>query len=392
MLLAIERRRAWFIAALLVLAWIGLLRIQRPVHANEPVSAPLSDEFVPPPFPVLFIDRPASYPPPYVHLDSWLSPIQPEYSVLVNVYNRERTLHLILVQLLKHTKGPWELIVAIDGSTDRSLDVVDQVWKRWQSWPQCNHNVTDTQIVWQSGARPNENQGDIGLECHTGDVSLVHIAVYVIPPPGVFATAADNLKMRHAAGTFFILVDDDQLMTTPGWNVRLVYPLRAWPDVFSVSGRCAHGFRDGREADPYVGPKCRDSRAPQPAEVGTRCTFFVRDSGNRGPLALRATMVRRLDYLDEANFLGVITTSCDHDLNVRAYTRFGWVSGFLALDYTEERKFRSHAGNEADVQRYIAWWRDRPRIPSVHPTAFHGEHNENRRINDTDFDPQCVLV
>lgn len=145
--------------------------------------------------------------------------------------------------------------------------------------------------------------------------------------------------MLASRAPFYILVQDDQLMTTPAWNVKLAFPLRAWSDrVFSASARCAHGHP---KRGVKRGPKCDNPLALQPRTAGDgRCAFHIADSGNRGPLIIRAAYAHALGYLDEVNYL---SANDDHDLNWRAFHTSGksWVSGFLPLDYTEERRFRT---------------------------------------------------
>lgn len=348
--------------------------------------------------PYLFVDRPTEYGVPFVAIEIWTKQIRPTYSVLLNVYNSEMKLRLVLVQLLKMTTEPWELIIVLDGCTDKSLEVVKSTWKSFATWPKCPYdlNEVDERYVWQSGQHLDSSQGDIGRECLFQPSSLVHLRVIVVPKVGLFATASDNLKMKNAVGKYFILVDDDQLMTVHEWNIKLSWPLRRWGDVFSASARCAHSFLDGKEGGPYAGTKCKNSLNLQGITKKERCFFFVRDSGNRGPLILDASMVRQSGYMDEINHLGVITQNCDHELNSRAFARFGWVSGSVAIDYTEERGFRSPTTPEHNrqVDRYIDWWRQRQanfnRVIYATPFAhLQSEHNEDRAIHDVSFHPRC---
>ena len=377
-----------------------------PEHHQKP-AAVLNKNTKPSDFilstPHLAVDRPAEYGVPYVDTDVWLEHIKPKYSVLLNVYNSEAKLRIVLVQLLKMTTGPYELIISIDGSTDNSLEVVKKTWQRFgDGWPECPYTIdfVEPQRVWQSGQNLDSSQGDLGRECFLAKTnSLVHLRIIVIPKVGLFATASDNLKMKNSVGTYFILVDDDQIMTQYGWNVKLTWPLEKWEDVFSVSARCAHGFLDGKEGGPYAGPKCRNSLNLQGTSKEDRCFFFIRSSGNRGPLALRFAMVRQIGYMDEINHLGVITQFCDHEFNSRAYARFGWVSGFVAVDYTEERNFRSPTNAEHDkqVNRYVEWWRKRQAnsSPVIYATPFAHlqlEHDEDRAIHDPSFDARCAVI
>ena len=368
---------------------------QPPPVLEQPTKPP---GFVPPP-PVLTVNRPDKFGVPYLAEDKWLEQRRPTFSVLVNVYNSARKLRLNMVQLLKMTTGAWELIVLLDGCSDNSLEVVQKVWQEWASWPRCEYPVKDIDVrrVWQSGQALDAFQGDIGHECLLGPSSLVHFRLIVVPGAGLFATAADNLKMRNAMGDYFILVDDDQLMTQYGWNERLVYPLRTWSQVFSVSMRCAHAYKDGVPSNPgLTGPKCPDTLAVQSNIDSERCKFYERDSGNRGPLAIRAEYALKLELMDEMNFLGVVTMNCDHDFNQRAFEQHGWASGFLPIDYTEERCCRSAARNGALVDQYVQWWRERQAklVKVARPTPFRdliGNHNKEYTITSAEFDPRCVV-
>ena len=351
--------------------------------------------------PYLTVDRPDTFGLPAIDTDLWLQHVKPKYSVLLNVYNSEMKLRIVLVQLLKMTTGPWELIISLDGCTDNSLDVVKKTWRSFNAgagWPECPYAVdfVEPQRVWQSGQNLDSSQGDIGRECMLGKSSLVHLRIIVVPKVGLFATASDSLKMKNAVGTYFILHDDDILQTVHGWNVKLTWPLEKWQDVFSISARCAHGFLDGKEGGPYTGNKCKNSLNLQGTSREERCFFFVRDSGNRGALALRSAMVRQIGYMDEINHLGVITQNCDHVMNSRAFAQHKWVSGFLAIDYTEERGLRSPTNPEHDkqVNQYVEWWRRRraDTNPVTYPTPFahlQSEHDEDRAIHDISFDTRC---
>lgn len=180
--------------------------------------------------------------------------------------------------------------------------------------------------------------GDIGRECRLRGAppsTLIRARVLRVPrPPGLMATIANNLQMRMASEGVELhhLCDDDQLMTVPGWNVKAALPLRTWPDVFSSSMRCGHGYSCGFGS--MSGSKCTDPRSDI---RGVPWQFFARDSGNRGPLTVRAASARHIGFMDEVHHAGHITLNCDHEMNARAYTRLKQVSGYTPVPYTEER-------------------------------------------------------
>jgi len=224
---------------------------------------------------------------------------------------------------------------------------------------------------------------------------LVRIIVINIPETGLLATFVNNLQMRIAAASpkpaaFYIFVDDDQFMTVPGWNTLLAHPARTFADVFSVSARCAHGWPTSTKS---YGAKCPDSTAIQ-FPLGENVPegawrFFVADSGNRGPLLIRASMAIKIGFLDEIHFAGVWTTGCDHDFNVRAYkyedlNSGHWVSGMFPVPYTEERCCRSKDTNKSISlsDRVRAWWEARAlSSPARGPFDESGTHDEVRILN-----------
>ena len=330
----------------------------------------------------------------------------PAFSVQVNVWNRERQVHIALIQLLKLTREPWELIVVVDGATDDSLGSVNEVLDGYLcGWPACGIGAEQVMVnasdVWPSGTEA-QSVGNVGVACALNGAppqSLIRALVITVPVTGYMGTFANNLHMRVAAAApfpaeFFIFVDDDQFMTVPGWNVWLAHPARTFEDVFSASMRCAHGWPDSSNLA-GMGGKCADSLAVQrPLGAGLHAgqwRFSVRDSGNRGPLLLRASMARDLGYLDEVHFAGVWTDgSDDHELNKRAFG-YGshkarrWVSGVMPIPYTEERCCRSVEAPEGSAAgaRLKEWWlARRDAAPLLESLGSSSGHDEDRVLSE----------
>lgn len=234
-----------------------------------------------------------------------LSTTRPEYAVLLNVWNTGPKLRVGLTQLLKLTHGPWELIILIDGCEDDSYQVALDLYNRFHSWPKCPYPAMSIQEsrVWNRSGIWSVAQGDIGNECWLQPSSLVSIRLINATKLGLHNTAGDNIKMLASRAKYLILVDDDQFMTVNGWNVKAAYPLQRWDDVISASMRCAHTYP---RVGGHAGAKCFDTLAVQ-AHGPSKCVFYVTDSGNRGPLVLRADYVKKLGYLDEVAYMGVVT-------------------------------------------------------------------------------------
>jgi len=299
------------------------------------------------------------------------------------------------------TTGDWELIIVFDGCSDDSLEVTKRVLLESTGWPQCKHpNNIARSYFWKAGLKKANARSGIGEECYFHQPSLIRSVLIVVPTTGLFGTVVNNVQMLSASGEYFILFDDDQIMTVQSWNEKLVIPLLLWDDVFSVSMRCSHGWGGKKH---YAGmwsggesPKCRNSKAKYSDKTPEKCMFTIRDSGIRGPLAIRADYVHKLGYLDEINFAGVVTKGCDdHDLNKRAYDKYAWLSGNVQIPYTEERCCRSKSSKEMDVWRkkYVKWFLDR-KVKYNNTLAYSppNSHNGFRVINSASFDPECVNV
>jgi hypothetical protein len=319
--------------------------------------------------------------------------VAPTYSILVSAFNAAARLRVVTTQLLKLTRGDWELVILCDACTDGSLDVVHDTLARSSTWPPCPYTAVDSAAV--------SHQGDMGRECWLNERGRLTRTVLIdVTGAELFETAANNVLLLAARAPYSILVQGDQIMTQPGWNVALSTPLATWPDVFSASARCAHAFDHSQQDGLLTGTKCLSSLRPQPVHAADRCRFYVRDTGNRGPLALHTEYAQRLGFLDETRFFG--TGDDEHDINLRAYARHAWVSGHAPVDYTEERCCRSPV-NRTDggalTARYKQWLTDRAErlkaVPGTYGAPAHafvqGGHDENR-VMGREFWDGCSSV
>lgn len=312
-----------------------------------------------------------------------------EYAVHVNLWNRERQIRVALIQLLKLTRGPWEMVILDDGSTDKSLDVVDRVLNRYAAgWRLCsaaeNAAALDVQAVWPSGTSETV-VGALGLEClqhGATQPTLLRVRVVRTPHEGFGNTFGNNLQMRLAsAAEFHIIVDDDQFMSALGWNEWMAAPLKQYSDVFSVSARCAHDWPDCNW------PNCNNNGGKCVEELerqrGFEWGLHVADSGNRGPLLIRGAAARNLGFLDEVNFAG--QSGCDHELNLRAFASGAGVSGFLPIPHTGERCCRSPKNESGSREKdYRQWWSSRRSFGPPHDLFGPSHtHNHFRPLNAT---------
>jgi hypothetical protein len=240
-------------------------------------------------------------------------------------------------------------------------------------------------------------QGDLFREClfaraagaaHAGG-TLARYARVRIAPPSFLESSANNIGILVSTAPVVIILQDDQIMTTAGWNAALARPLLQFADAFSASMRCAHGWPSGGG---MAGAKCGNPMLPQ---EGDACTYEVRDSCNRGPLALNRSRALELGLLDE-------TLSCggalwggledEHMLNLRAFREHGWVAGLVAVHYTEEKCCGSQpadrAARDAAQAQYLQWCHARrdagapARAGEVDPRSAVAPHDSTRRLRD----------
>ena len=348
----------------------------------------------------LFPNWPPWHPGPCVVRDDvFQKGRQAEYAVHVNLWNRARQIRVTLIQLLKLTRGSWEMVLLDDGSTDDSLNVVHDVLDRYEAgWRACsaaeNEAGLDVQAVWPEGTS-EVFAGALGLECLQNGATqptLLRVRVLRTPIEGLLPTFGNNLQMRLTSyADFHIIVDDDQFMSALGWNEWLATPLKQYSDVFSVSARCAHDWPDCDWPNcNNVGGKCRGGGLDQ--QHGFAWGLHVADSGNRGPLLIRGTAALELGFLDEVNFAGHWTTGCDHELNLRAYAAGVGVSGLVPIPYTGERCCRSPKdAAENREEEYRDWWSYRRSLGPPHdPFGRSHTHNHFRPLNITPLWAQSI--
>lgn len=221
-------------------------------------------------------------------VDQTFRPEQPMFSLVLPIHNQESIISEGLLRIFLHTYGLYDLFIILDGCTDGTRTEVLRV-------------LTDP---------PS------GL-CRWTVVST---------PYDIFETSCDNLGFVNARAPYIIELQADMYVETPGYNVRLVVPLELYPDVIAVSGRCCHTF-----TAPVTGKGKLGSTVSSPHVVSyaTMNLFMLSHTVNRGPLALRRSMVESLGYLDEQAF---VLENDEHDLFYRAWVQHRWRTGFYPVE------------------------------------------------------------
>lgn len=220
---------------------------------------------------------------------------QPIFTLVIPIHNQESFLKRQVESVFSHTLGSFEIIFILDGCRDNSKAILLETVK----------------------VSPKPEQ-------------LTSITIFE-NQDGMFETSADNLGFTKARGGVLVEIQADMEMLTLGYNLKLAAPLKIYPDLIAISGRCCHrinnnslGFNIGKLGQLVEQPH----QALQHFE--NHNAVFLSHSVNRGPLALDKKKVATLGYLDELHYcLG----NDDHDLFLRAWDQQGWRTGFVPIEF-----------------------------------------------------------
>ena len=253
---------------------------------------------------------------------------RPMHTILITVYNQAPIIYQVVLAAAELAREPFELIVVVDGCTDRSRDEVDRALAAIN-----NPEMMDKRII--------------------------------VLPTSVFETAANNVGLRAVKGMFVTLIQDDMQMTLEGYNAVLTKQLLGYDDLVAVSGRCGHAFDETR----MVG-RCGVLVDRPLAPTKGPCKLYLRPTANRGPLTIRMDRMRALGYFDQDHF---VLDDSDHDFAARAWGTKGWRVGVLPIPFhaplawgktrqprsaDQQAILDSFKGREADS--YLAKFKTRP--------------------------------
>jgi len=225
------------------------------------------------------------------------------YSLVMPIHNQADILLGILTKIKENTVGDYEIIFILDGCTDTSEIIVR------------NFSFTCPVTV-------------------------------IVNPIGLFETSCDNQGFKAASGEFIIEIQADMEMTTPGYNELLCRPLEIFPDLIAVSGRCCHTLRG-----PESGVGKLGRLVEQPHRAYPPNTIYLSHTVNRGPLALRRSMVEELDWLDEEHY---VLGNDEHDLFARAWAQKNWRTAFFPVEFRAPLEWGStRKPRPAHVQAYL---------------------------------------
>lgn len=220
-------------------------------------------------------------------------------SIILTVHNKDFLLEESLRRIKELTSKPYELIIIIDGCSDKSLEIATRFKSKN---PKIKTIVEET--------------------------------------PDIFETKANNVGCKLATGDYIFIVQDDMLINEKSWNQRLLKPFRAFGDVFAVSANCAHNWVFNPNSIHLNMEENLDNcwcdilkhvdHAGRPWNL-PRNVFAVRQCVNRGPLVINHEDLKHLGYFDES-FAPLDMD--DHDLCFRMKKELNKVVGCYWVDFT----------------------------------------------------------
>lgn len=252
---------------------------------------------------------------------------EPDFTIVMSIHNQADILQKNVMSVLASTIGIWEFILVFDDCNDGSLERVQGVLKTHLS---SLFSMSQQDIDSESAAIPLYQDMFEHMGAEMSDVPSVLTRIrLIVQPTSVWETSSDNIGMRSSQPLkYYILVQPDMEILELGWNTRFTVPFEMYPDLLAVSARCAHSANES-DLIGRCGHKI-DVRLSKEELVTFRYHVHLRDTANRGPLALRADRMAVLGFFDEQNFhLG----NDEHDLCYRAYLQFQWRCAYYPIDF-----------------------------------------------------------
>lgn len=216
------------------------------------------------------------------------------YSVVTPVYNQEDNVVRNLLSVIENTIENFEIILILDYCYDNTGANVTAFLEKYESTSPY----------------------------------LINISVITNDVMPFFETKCDNIGFKQAVGKYCLEIQADMEMTEYGYNVELTKPFQILDNVIAVSGRCAtHLFT---QTDSGVGKLGGNIEKTLDELKIERNKFYVMDSCNRGPLLIDRAKLIQLDYLDDIRYF---LNDSDHDLMIRAKIKFGYICGYVPIEF-----------------------------------------------------------
>ena len=263
--------------------------------------------------------------------------------IVLSVYNQENLITKVLAGIDRNTTTLFNLIVVFDGCTDRTEQVVLEYIKAHR--PSLMKDFRSTKA------------------------------------PNVYETKANNIGFRMGSEPYLITLQDDMIIEEKGWERRLTYPLRAFNDIFAVTARTALTTH----IDPNNYSLQYTDKAAHESFTLRRNTFTIRNSINRGPIAFRTDILRKLNYLDEAFAPAWLDEA---DMVLRAYEQFDMKSGAFWIGYQSDISWGKTRSKESSMDVPNTLVNNAQLLLKKHPQLSKpdGRIIESRTISDRKID------
>lgn len=222
------------------------------------------------------------------------------HSFILTVHNKDYLLQNSLERIKHFSKGNFELIIVLDGCSDNS------------------------EIIAFDFKKQNKE-----------------LKIKIVDAPDVFETKANNIGLKLVESEIAIIIQDDMLINEDEWNIRLTKPFSEFNDVFAVTANCAHNWEINKNSkhiltdvnNNYEWSDIFNVTDPANRHNTPRNVFAIRQTVNRGPLAINYQDLVSLNYFDE---LFTPQDMDDHDLNYRMMEKLNKVVGCYWIDYISD--------------------------------------------------------
>lgn len=262
--------------------------------------------------------------------------------IMTVVFNQEGLIERVLEGIFTKTTTPFNFIVIFDGCTDKSEDVAMSYIKKHRPPLMRDLRVTTA--------------------------------------PDVFELRANNIGYKMATTDYVVYIQADMIIQEKGWERRLIYPLRAFDDIFAVGSRMAMNVLfEGKPKPTYYDVVGRELfNLP-------RRTFAIRHSINYAPVVFRTDILKKLNYLDEVFVPGPY---CENDLVLRAFEQFGLKSGAFWIGYRSDAAWGKSRQKDMTVDSNQYAFTNTPKFAARHPdlASRSARRFENRVIHDSAID------
>lgn len=266
-------------------------------------------------------------------------------SVNLTVHNKDLLLEDSLERIKKYTKSNYELVVVLDGCTDRSEQILD-------NWISNNSQVKTKKLY----------------------------------ADNVFETKSNNIAAKASEGDFIFIVQDDMLINEDGWDLRMLKPFQKFKDVFSVTSKTSHNWIFNQNSQ-HVGLENIPPGIWSDVLIHVdhahyqntpRDVFEIRDSSNRGPLVINHEDLEKMGYFDE---IFSPQEMDDHDLHYRMAKQLGKVTGIYWVDIICDPQWGGSRKNGHTVQWALDSCHKNQRIIyNRHSDVLNRRRKESRKL------------